>query len=161
MIMLERTLFTLTFVAAIGSGLVAGIFFAFSSFVMAALGRILPEQGIATMQAINITVLNPAFLTAFLGTGVVCLGLAAGSYVWWDETSGKLLLAASLIYLVGCIAVTMVCNVPLNDRLAAVRPNTPEAAAVWSNYLTLWTKWNHLRTVAPLLSAILFTTALV
>jgi uncharacterized membrane protein len=161
MIMLERTIFTLTFAAAIGSGLVAGIFFAFSTFVMAALGRILPEQGITAMQSINITVLNPAFLTAFFGTGVVCVALAAGSYVWWGEASGKLLLAASLIYLIGCIGVTMVCNVPLNDALAAVRPNTPEAAAVWSNYLTLWTNWNHLRTVAPLLSAILFMAALV
>jgi uncharacterized membrane protein len=161
MIVLERALFTLTFAAAIGSGLVAGIFFAFSTFVMAGLGRIPPEQGIAAMQSINITVLNPAFLTAFLGTGVVCVALAAGSYVWWGEASGKLLLAASLIYLVGCIGVTMVCNVPLNDALAEVRPNTPEAAAVWSNYLSLWTNWNHLRTVAPLLSAILFMAALV
>ncbi len=57
--------------------------------------------------------------------------------------------------------MTMVCNVPLNDRLAALRPDTPEAAAVWSNYLTLWTSWNHLRTVAPLLSAILFMAALI
>ena len=159
--MLERILFILTFAAAIGSGLVAGIFFAFSSFVMAALGRILPEQGIAAMQSINVTVLNPGFLIAFLGTGAVCVALAAGSYVWWGEASGKLILAASLIYLTGCIGVTMVCNVPLNDALAAVRPNTPEAEAVWSNYLTLWTGWNHLRTVAPLLSAILFMAALV
>jgi uncharacterized membrane protein len=158
--MLERILFALTFTAAIGSGLVAGIFFAFSTFVMAALGRILPEQGIAAMQSINITVLNPAFLIAFLGTGFVCLVLAAGSYVWWGGASGKLVLAASLIYLVGCIGVTMVCNVPLNDALAAVSPNTPEAATLWSRYLSTWTAWNHLRTVAPLLSAILYMAAL-
>ena len=158
--MLERILFSLTFTAAIGSGLVAGIFFAFSTFVMAALGRILPEQGIAAMQSISITVLNPAFFIAFLGTGAVCLALVAGSYVWWGEASGKLVLAASLIYLVGCIGVTMVCNVPLNDALAAVSANTPEAAAVWSRYLKVWTAWNHLRTAAPLLAAILFMTAL-
>ena len=158
--MLERILFALTFTAAIGSGLVAGIFFAFSTFVMAALGRILPEQGIAAMQSISITVLNPAFFIAFLGTGAVCLALVAGSYVWWGEASGKLVLAASLIYLVGCIGVTMVCNVPLNDALAAVSANTPEAAAVWSRYLNVWTAWNHLRTAAPLLAAILFMTAL-
>jgi len=158
--MLERILFALTFTAAIGSGLVAGIFFAFSTFVMAALGRILPEQGIAAMQSINITVLNPAFLIAFLGTGFVCLVLAAGSYVWWGGASGKLVLAASLIYLVGCIGVTMVCNVPLNNALAAAQPNTPEAATLWSRYLSTWTAWNHLRTVAPLLSAILFMAAL-
>jgi uncharacterized membrane protein len=158
--MLERILFALTFTAAIGSGLVAGIFFAFSTFVMAALGRILAEQGIAAMQSISITVLNPAFFIAFLGTGAVCLALVAGSYVWWGEASGKLVLAASLIYLVGCIGVTMVCNVPLNDALAAVSANTPEAAAVWSRYLNVWTAWNHLRTAAPLLAAILFMTAL-
>jgi uncharacterized membrane protein len=158
--MLERILFALTFTAAIGSGLVAGIFFAFSTFVMPALGRILPEQGIAAMQSISITVLNPAFFIAFLGTGAVCLALAAGSYVWWGEASGKLVLAASLIYLVGCVGVTMVCNVPLNDALAAVSANTPEAAAVWSRYLNVWTAWNHLRTAAPLLAAILFMTAL-
>jgi uncharacterized membrane protein len=158
--MLERILFALTFTAAIGSGLVAGIFFAFSTFVMAALGRIPPEQGIAAMQSINITVLNPAFFIAFLGTGAVCLALAAGSYVWWGEASGKLVLAASLIYLVGCIGVTMVCNVPLNNALAAAQPNTPEAATLWSRYLNTWTAWNHLRTVAPLLSAILFMAAL-
>ncbi|HSY89029.1 MAG TPA: anthrone oxygenase family protein [Verrucomicrobiae bacterium] len=158
--MLERILFALTFTAAIGSGLVAGIFFAFSTFVMAALGRIPPEQGIAAMQSINITVLNPAFFIAFLGTGAVCLALAAGSYVWWGEASGKLVLAASLIYLVGCIGVTMVCNVPLNNALAAAQPNTPEATTLWSRYLSTWTAWNHLRTVAPLLSAILFMAAL-
>jgi uncharacterized membrane protein len=158
--MLERILFALTFTAAIGSGLVAGIFFAFSTFVMPALGRILPEQGIAAMQSISITVLNPAFFIAFLGTGAVCLALAAGSYVWWGEASGKLVLAASLIYLVGCIGVTMVCNVPLNNALAAAQPNTPEAATLWSRYLNTWTAWNHLRTVAPLLSAILFMAAL-
>ncbi len=88
------------------------------------------------------------------------MALVAGSYVWWGEASGKLVLAASLIYLVGCIGVTMVCNVPLNDALAAVSANTPEAAAVWSRYLKIWTAWNHLRTVAPLLAAILFMTAL-
>ena len=158
--MLERILFALTFTAAIGSGLVAGIFFAFSTFVMAALGRIPPEEGIAAMQSINITVLNPAFFIAFLGTGAVCLALAAGSYVWWGEASGKLVLAASLIYLVGCIGVTMVCNVPLNNALAAAQPNTPEATTLWSRYLSTWTAWNHLRTVAPLLSAILFMAAL-
>jgi uncharacterized membrane protein len=158
--MLERILFALTFTAAIGSGLVAGIFFAFSTFVMAALGRILAEQGIAAMQSISITVLNPAFFIAFLGTGAVCLALVAGSYVWWGEASGKLVLAASLIYLVGCIGVTMVCNVPLNYALAAAQPNTPEATTLWSRYLSTWTAWNHLRTVAPLLSAILFMAAL-
>jgi uncharacterized membrane protein len=159
--MLDRGLFILTFAAAIGSGLVAGVFFAFSSFVMAALGRLPSAQGIAAMQSINVTVLNSGFLIALLGAGAVCAALAAGSFFWWDQTSGKLILVASLLYIVGCVGVTMVCNVPLNDMLAAIQPGTPEAANSWSHYLSQWTFWNHLRTLAPVLSGILFTVALI
>lgn len=158
--MLDQALFTLTFVSAIASALVAGIFFAFSTFIMAALGRIPAEQGIAAMQSINITVINPLFMLAFMGTGVLCLALMAGAYVRWEETGGKLILLASLIYLIGCIGVTMVFNVPLNDALAAVRPATPEAATLWTRYLQEWTFWNHVRTIAPTVSAALFIWAL-
>jgi uncharacterized membrane protein len=68
-----RYLFYLTFTAAIGCGLVAGVFFAFSTFVMPALARLQPAQGIAAMQSINITAINPLFMLALLGTAVACL----------------------------------------------------------------------------------------
>jgi uncharacterized membrane protein len=48
--------FVLTVVAALGCGLNAGVFFAFSSFVMAALRRLPPAQGIAAMQSINVEI---------------------------------------------------------------------------------------------------------
>ena len=54
----------------------------------------------------------------------------------------------------------MVRNVPLNNALAAVTLGTPEAAALWTRYLGEWTFWNTLRTVAPIVSAALFTVAL-
>jgi len=159
--MLERAIFGVTFAAAIASGLVAGIFFAFSTFVMAALGRLPPEQGVAAMQAINVTVINPLFMLAFLGTAALCLALAAAAFFAGDVASGRLILAGGVTYLVGCIGVTMVCNVPLNDALAAVPAATPEAAALWSRYLGNWTLWNHARTAASVLAAILFTAALI
>ncbi|MDP1749032.1 MAG: DUF1772 domain-containing protein [Reyranella sp.] len=159
--MINHAILVLAFIAAIGCGLVGGIFFAFSSFVMAALGRLPPHDGIAAMNAINVTVINPVFLTAFLGTGLVCLVLAAGSTFWWDQVSGRLLLAAAVIYLAGCIGVTMAFNVPLNNALAAVALGTPEAVALWSLYLDKWTAWNTVRTVAPLVSAALFMAALI
>jgi uncharacterized membrane protein len=148
----------LIFAGAIGSGVIAGIFFAFSTFVMTALGRIPPEQGIAAMQSINVAVLNPLFFLAFFGTGLVCLGLVA-SHLWWGGTGGMLVLLGSLIYLAGSIGVTMACNVPLNDALAAAQPDTPAAAALWAGYLKDWTWWNHVRTAASLASAILLTAA--
>lgn len=156
----DRAMVALTFCAAIGSGLVAGIFFAFSSFVMSALGRLPPQQGVAAMQSINVTVLNAGFLLAFFGTGLVCVALAIGSTFRWHEPGGKLILAASLIYLVGCIGVTMFGNVPLNRALAVLQAGTPEAASLWSRYLVEWTAWNTVRTVAPLVSAALFIAAL-
>lgn len=159
--MVERGLEVLTFMAAVGSGMVAGVFFAFSSFVMPALGRIPAPSGIGAMQSMNIVVINPSFMTAFMGTGAVCLVLLAGVWLWWDDLSGQLLLAGSLAYLVACIGVTMAFNVPLNDALAVARPETAEAAVLWSRYLIEWTGWNHVRTVAPVLSLIFFVLALI
>ncbi len=144
---LDQVLPALTFIGAISSALVAGIFFAFSNFVMQALGRIPPEQGVAAMQSINITVINPLFMLVFMGTGVLCLALIVGAFFRWEETGSKLVLAASLIYLVGCIGVTMAFNVPLNDALAPLAPASPEAATLWTRYISEWTFWNTVRTV--------------
>src|SRR5438477_8095061 len=95
------------FVAAIGSGIVGGIFYAFSSFVMPALARIPAAQGAAAMNSMSVTVINPSFMTAFLGTGVVCLIAGGSSLFRWSQPGAKLALAASIVYLVGCIGVTM------------------------------------------------------
>ena len=76
--MISHAVFVLIFAAAIGCGLVAGIFFAFSSFVMAALGRLPSDHGIAAMNAINVTVINPMFFLAFFGTAALCLAASAG-----------------------------------------------------------------------------------
>lgn len=158
--MTQQIILLLIVLATIGCGLVAGIFFAFSSFVMAALGRIPAAQGIAAMQSINITVINPGFMLALFGTALLCLALVVIAIISWDQPGNALIIAASLLYLLGCIGVTMVCNVPLNDLLAAAQPDTPEAHALWSRYLREWTRWNHVRTVVPAVSAILFIFAL-
>lgn len=145
--------------AAIGSGLTAGVFFAFSSFIMAAFARLPPEQGIAAMNSISVTVINPAFMIALFGPGLLALILAALSLGSLGTAGGKLVMAAALIYVIGCIGVTMICNVPLNDALAAVEAGTPEASKLWARYLSDWTLWNHVRTVASIVAAVLFTAA--
>ncbi len=150
----------LTFIAALGSGLVAGIFFAFSNFVMKALARVPPAQGVAAMQSINVVVLNKWFFAVFFGTAVCCLALAITSFVRWQRPGAGYLLAGSLLYLIGTILVTIACNVPLNDALAAVDPASADAGHVWTNYLKNWTGWNHVRTIAALVAAGSFTLAL-
>ncbi|HVI87198.1 MAG TPA: anthrone oxygenase family protein [Dongiaceae bacterium] len=151
---------TLALVSALGCALVAGIFLTFSSFVMAALGRLPAEHGIAAMQAINVTVLNPLFLGLFFGTGLLCLGLAIGSIFRWLAPGGLYLIAAGILYVVGSVLVTTIFNVPLNETLAKVAPASPEGAVVWQRYLADWTLWNHVRTFCAALAAVLMMAAL-
>ena len=149
-----------TLVSALGCGLVAGIFFAFSTFVMKALANLPPPQGIAAMQSINVVVINPWFLTVFLGTAGVCVIVMIGSLLRWHDPGTLYLLAGSVLYLVGTVLVTMLFNVPRNNALANVAPHTSEAATLWVSYLSSWTAWNHARTIAALVASALFTIAL-
>ena len=147
------TLPALTLLAALGSGLIAGFFLAFSATVMWALERQPTPAGIATMQAINVVVLNPIFLGVFFGTAILSLVLDIVALVRWSESGSGYLLAGSLLYFVGTFLVTLVFNVPLNNRLAAVEPDSAEGRTVWTHYLSAWTAWNHVRTVASLAAA--------
>ena len=150
----------LILLAAIGSALTAGIFFAFSTFVMQALGQQPEASGIATMQAINITVINPWFMATFFGPGIACLILTVVALRQWQQPGAIYWLAGSLLYLIGTIGVTIAGNIPLNDALAVAVPNSADGATLWAQYLTHWTWWNHVRTAAALLAAALFTLSL-
>jgi uncharacterized membrane protein len=153
-------LYTVTLVTAFGCGLVAGVFFAFSSFVMAALRRLKPEEGIAAMQSINVLAVTPVFMTALFGMAVACLGLVAWAVISWRGEASALVLAGGALYLLGTIGVTIGGNVPLNNRLARLHPQGTDAAAYWARYVTTWTAWNHVRTIAALAAAALLTVAL-
>ncbi|MCH7926532.1 MAG: DUF1772 domain-containing protein [Candidatus Dadabacteria bacterium] len=158
--MIDNLFFTLTLLSALGCGLMAGVFFIFSNTVMSALARLQPPQGIAAMQSINRTILNPLFFVAFLGTAATSILLAI-SLLWrWQQPGAVYLLAGSLLYLVGAILVTIVFNVPMNEALETVEPESVEAANLWTRYLTNWTAWNHVRTVASFLGAVSFILAL-
>ncbi|MGI2905890.1 DUF1772 domain-containing protein [Tolypothrix sp. VBCCA 56010] len=160
MVTVNHLPFALKLFAALGCGLVAGVFFAFSTFVMNALSRLQPAQGIAAMQSINITAINPLFMMALFGTAAACIFLAFSSLLRWHQPGAAYLLVGSLLYLVGTVGVTIVFNVPLNDALARVDPSSTDGASLWVSYLANWTFWNHIRTAAALAGAALLTIAL-
>lgn len=145
---------------ALGSGLTAGVFFAFSAFVMPALDRLPAAQSIAAMQSINKLAVTPVFMAAVFGTALACAGLAGWAVTAWGQRPAPWVLAGSALYLIGAIVVTIAANVPLNDSLAAVHPDGAGAAGHWSGYLTHWVAWNHLRAAAALTAAGLLTVAL-
>jgi uncharacterized membrane protein len=158
--MSDALLFALTLFAALGCGLMAGVFFAFSVFVMKALARLTPAEGIAAMQSINVAVINPLFLGVFIGTGAACAVAIIIALTQWDKPGAVYLLAGSALYLVGTFLVTIVFNVPLNNSLTSVAPGNSDGASLWASYLASWTAWNHVRTVAALAAAASLTIAL-
>ncbi len=149
----------LTLFAAIGCGVMGGMFFTFSTFVMKALGRIAPAGGIAAMQAMNVTILNLWFAIFFMGTAIACVVLAGFSVLHWHEPASGYQLTGSLLYLAGAIGVTFLFNVPRNDALARLDVLAPASAVYWNNYLETWTAWNHVRTVASIAALAAFILA--
>lgn len=156
-----RTLImSLLWFSALGCGLMAGLYFAFSAFIMTALGRIDQAAGIAAMNAINDVIVRSLFLPVFLGTTVTCLALSVLAPFRWDEPGAVMWLAGGVLYVVGMFAVTAAFNVPLNNALAALQPASSEAGTLWARYLADWTWWNHVRTVTSTLAFALFIAAI-
>ena len=158
--MMDGFLYVLTLLAALGCGMMAGVFFAFSVFVMKALARLPAEQGVAAMQAINVAALTPAFMAALFGTAVACGALAVWAILAWDERFAPYLLVGSVLYLVGTILLTIAYHVPRNEALARVEPHSADVESHWRRYLSGWTAWNHLRAAAALAAAATLTIAL-
>lgn len=140
----------LAFANALGCGLMAGVFFAFSTFVMRALASLPAPKGIAAMQAVNVVAVRSPFIVAFMGTAGLSLLLAILAGVRRGEVGATPLLGGCLLFLIGTFLVTVVFNVPMNDALAAVSPDSKEGATLWADYLQRWTFWNHVRTVTSL-----------
>ena len=158
--MIDGPYFVLTVLGLLGTGVVAGVFCGFSTFVMKALASLPPAQGVAAMQAINVSAVTPAFMLVFVGTAVLCAVLAVVTFVLWPDEGTVALLLGSALYLLGCFGVTMVANVPRNDTLARLDPGTPEAATYWRRYVNEWTMWNHVRAVASAGAALCYLLAL-
>jgi uncharacterized membrane protein len=99
-------------------------------------------------------------MMALFGTALACLFLVIASLSKLHQPGTVYLLLGSLLYLVGTILVTIAFNVPLNDALAIAKPDSTEGANLWAIYLTNWTLWNHVRTIAAFGAAVLLTIAL-
>jgi uncharacterized membrane protein len=158
---MNASLFCLSLGSTLGCGLIAGVFFAFSSFVLPALVKLPPPQGIAAMQSISVVVLNRSFLGVFVGTTAACAIVAIASMFNWSTAGAKLSIIGSALYICGTFLVTMACNVPLNDALARVSPEAASAAELWSRYIPSWTRWNTVRSLAALGASASLTLGLV
>lgn len=129
--------------------LLGGVFLAFSDFIMRALARTGGSGGIEAMQIINREVFRWIFMVLFLGMAPVSLAVAIYAATALSGGPGLLILAGALTYLLGCFAVTIFFNVPMNEALAAMDHGAEATQSYWADtYLPRWTAWNSLRTLA-------------
>ena len=159
--MMNGSVMALLWFGAIGCGMMAGIYFAFSTFIMASLSKIAPPAGIAAMQSINDVILRSPFMPLFFGTSLVAAGVVVMAVRDQAIPGGVWLLSAGAVYFVGMFLCTVFFNVPLNNKLKAVDPAAAASVEVWAHYLRVWTVWNHLRTVASAAASILFFVAII
>ncbi len=159
--MKETITFALTLLAALGSGLIGGVFFAFSGFIMKALARLTPAQGVAAMQSINVAAVTLPLMIPLFGTALVSGAVGITSIMAREEPGAPWRIAGSLLYLLGAVGVTIACNVPRNNALAAVDLESVAAVSRWAGYVPSWTAWNSVRTAAAMAAALAFTVALI
>ena len=154
-------LIVMLWAAAVGSGLMAGVYFAFSTFIMAAFDRIPASHAVSAMNSINKVILRSLFMLLFFGSTLVSAFLVYSGITMQGHAVSGLILATGLIYVIGMFISTAVFNVPRNDRLAQVDPDSPEARPAWKKYYKEWTFWNHVRTLASLVTCVLCIYALI
>ena len=130
------------------TGVVGGIFLAFSDFIMPGFGKASPEAGREAMQVINTQVYRSLFLVMLMGLGPVVFALG----VWAVWAGSVIVLAGAALYLFAVLGVTMVGNVPMNKRL----DRGPDAAPYWPQYQRAWTRLNHLRSLGSVVAAACF-----
>lgn len=142
-------------VATVAAGLMAGLFYAYSCSVNPGLHRLSDAGYLAAMQAINRAILNPVFLSVFLGTALLLPAATWASYGTGTNARFWFMLAASVCYVVGTLGVTMGGNVPLNEALDAFSPDHATAGQLAEQRNRFEIPWNRLhgiRTVASVLA---------
>jgi uncharacterized membrane protein len=158
---MEQLIFVATLLAALGTALLAGNFYAFSAYLMRALGGLSAERGITAMQAITAAIKGPVFLVVFFGTTALAAALCGIALLQWGDPGRCYLLAGTLFFLMGTFLVTMTRHAPLNTALARATPDTKEGRDVWKRFQASWSMWNYVRTVTAFLACASFIMALI
>ena len=141
---------------AIYCWLIAGVFFAFSDFIMRSLAAAPAPSGITAMQSINRVIYRSVFVTGLFIVSAMSI-LLTGMVYLGDHPVPVATVISCLVFLLGVMGVTISRSIPLNERLDGIQPDAAQAEMVWSHYLRVWGRWNHVRTIASAVAASLMT----
>lgn len=144
-------------IAGTAAALMAGLFYTFSIAVNRGLERVGDREFVMVMRAINSEILNPMFFLGFFGTPLLLL-LATYMHSEEGSTSFIFLLAATVLYFTGVFGVTVAKNVPMNNKLAKLTPETASEEEISGARIAFekpWVRWNHVRAVSSVLTVAL------
>jgi uncharacterized membrane protein len=152
-----------TSLAALACAAAGGMMYVFSTFLMDGLDRTGPVDAITAMRGINAEAnSNPVFLLGYFSATILAIAVGVIAVVQLKQPGSWWLLIGAALGILAAI-ITMVFNVPLNNHLDTVNPDglaLADAAREWQAYLSTWTAWNHARTVASFVGAVLMLVGL-
>jgi uncharacterized membrane protein len=141
--------------ATLTTGLVAGVYYAYTVSVNLGLAAQPDASYVATMQAINERIENPLFFASFFGAALFSLAALAAHYSRRPRSGRFWLIAlACVLYIGGSFLLTAFVNVPMNEELARVASDASagELARARAAYEGPWDFWNGVRTVFSFLA---------
>ena len=145
-------------VATFLCSLVTGLLFTFAVVVMPGIGRLDARGFIGGFRAIDGVIQDnqPLFIVVWLGSVVALvaaaiLGIGSFAGAATEELERWLLLVATLVYVLGVQAPTIVVNVPLNNQLQSLEVEAMDDVATEAArqaFEPRWNRWNVIRTMA-------------
>jgi len=130
--------------ATLTTGMMAGLFYAYTFSVMPALRGAEAPVLVEVMRRINRAIVNGWFLLCFVGAAVA--GVLATALVAIDGEAAVLGPAAlGLVLYLAQLVVTARINIPLNNGLDAAGSADP--AGTRERFERPWTRWNNVRTM--------------
>ncbi|MDF1605153.1 anthrone oxygenase family protein [Nocardioides sp. YIM 152315] len=120
--------------ATLATGLQAGTYYTWASGVMPGLAKVDDRAFVASMNHINVAIVNPVFMLTFLGAPALAAVAVAAS-----PSGARGWAIAGLALALGTVAITAVGNIPLNDALAD--------GGSRADFETAWVRWNVARAV--------------
>ena len=158
---MEQALTATLWFTAVTVGLMAGLYYTFSAVVMRSLDAIDAPAGMLAMQSINRVIVKTSFLPLFFASTIASVALVVLAGFDLAAPGAVAMASGGALYAIGMFVVTLVGNVPLNNRLEATAADGPQGAEMWALYMRKWVAWNHVRTLACTGTLILLIHALV
>jgi len=129
------------------TALIAGLFYAYSCSVNLGLGRLTDIEYLKAMKSINKAILNPVFFISFFGTALL---LPLSTFLFYEQPlldRFLILLASTIIYLIGVLGVTIFGNIPLNNSLDSFNLQSASQDAIATHRVKFEGPWNNLNTI--------------